>query len=253
MRKTRRRIDLFFRRWYLWIPQLGIYILSLIRDAYATQFLFWAKDRYGGSMIEYLSNLVPNNLTEISLSILLVSIAIVVLYDFLTPQKEVVKYLEQNPHSEVFERRDATKLLSNLLDDFSQKFIHIREAYPTPEEKAQLGKNGDIHLIRLQSATDSYTAMRKQFEVVKYFLYDRTPVEEGINRLWTLLQMYSNDIAFWKANPENQALARKVLNKPADKVMNEVKEITENIKDLLRPNITSVGIRKIERKNDDQI
>ena len=170
-------------------------------------------------------------------------------------QKEKISKKNQvndsnNPHDDIFKKRDATKLFYNLLDEFSQKFIHIREAYPTPEEKEKLGANGDIYLIRLQSANDAYIAMKKQFEVVKFFLYKRIPVEEGIIRLWTLLQIYSNDIEFWKSNPGNQALAKKVLNKPADKVMNEVKEITENIKDLLRPNITSIGIRKIENRKE---
>lgn len=80
--RIRFRIKSFFKRWYLWIWQLFLYVLFIIRDEYATRIIFKLGDKNWGKMVEVLLSFVPKNASGWGLLILCLSVISILIYDF---------------------------------------------------------------------------------------------------------------------------------------------------------------------------
>lgn len=188
-------------------------------------------------MIEKLLSLLPKDLTDWSLLVLVVSVVLIFIYDFYNTRNTQDNDSSTRLLKEFSEKKAAARQLANFAEDFNARFKHIREAYPYPDERDKLAKGGDVHLIRLKDANESFNRMYELFNSIKYDLVNRKGIEDNTQKLWVLLQKYSNDVNLWKQNPSQKILENAVLHKGADKVMKEADTIAETIKELLTPNM----------------
>jgi len=138
---------------------------------------------------------------------------------------------------------ELAKKICDLAEDFWCKFEYIRTNPTKDYERDEIKKGRDLWLMRRDNAEESFRELTRKFEPNKYEFDCRKEIEDYLQKLYSLFQRYSNAIFMWvdlkNTHPQasQDGLVREIFGVEAEKTIEQVENIVENIKELLTPYI----------------
>ncbi len=84
LKRIQKQLLAFFKKWRVWTVALAIWVISLIRDYYATNILLWLNSQYGGKVEIVIRDIllsIPKDASEWALLVFVITIAGVLVYN----------------------------------------------------------------------------------------------------------------------------------------------------------------------------
>jgi len=102
-KRIQQQITTFFKKWRIWTFTLVIWIIFLIRDYYATNILLWFGSKYGEQIEELIRGvlfLIPKDVSEWALLILVITIAGVLVYNIREERLSIKSETKKAPETQ---------------------------------------------------------------------------------------------------------------------------------------------------------
>lgn len=231
-KRIRKHIIPIFKRWKIWIIQFIGWILSLIRDYYATKILEQLGNTYGGKLMEAIFQFIPKGASGWALLIFALTIFIVVIYELNEGRK--IKPLTKNnkPIKLIPEKKDLVYQMGVDVQKFGNQFNSI-----------SVGSFDDMMDQFVIARKTLNKILDKRLPESNMLFNNYVEIQEKIKKLNAMANSYEYKLGEWATGMESIAGSSQEHKDNIDRLTNE---IWGNDKESIRSQINSLTKQLVE-------